>query len=295
MVSGAFISGLHPWWIFKDLIAKPPTSLEGLFNQTHNFNKAEDANNENQLWEPLEVNCDTKQHATYRDLPRRQKDKFVPCSTTRYNEHYRVSWNSFTALIKSPAEIFTTTKAKSIIWAPSKMFTPSNKRDRMKYCEFHDDHGHDTNDSIDLRKKIEECIRNGWLSYLDKGTKKHNNSQTTFPSRPRGSSKPQIEWNRKVEVEAKPKNEIHMTQHDQIAVTSSRPSYLSIIFSEDDTILGNCTGDNSVIITENIRYTQIHRVYIDTESSTQNHVWTLFRTVENRTKEGNQTTKCSTH
>nr|GEU71190.1 reverse transcriptase domain-containing protein [Tanacetum cinerariifolium] len=37
MVSGAFISGLHPGRLFKDLIAKPPTSLEDLFTQTHNF------------------------------------------------------------------------------------------------------------------------------------------------------------------------------------------------------------------------------------------------------------------
>ncbi|GJX06710.1 retrovirus-related pol polyprotein from transposon TNT 1-94 [Tanacetum coccineum] len=37
MISGAFISGLRPERLFKDLIAKPPTSLEDLFTQTHNF------------------------------------------------------------------------------------------------------------------------------------------------------------------------------------------------------------------------------------------------------------------
>ncbi|GJV13567.1 gag protein [Tanacetum coccineum] len=34
MVSEAFISGLRPGRLFKDLIAKPPTSLEDLFTQT---------------------------------------------------------------------------------------------------------------------------------------------------------------------------------------------------------------------------------------------------------------------
>ncbi|GJY52367.1 hypothetical protein Tco_0443214 [Tanacetum coccineum] len=52
MVSGAFISGLRPGHLFKDLIAKPPSSLEDLFTQTNNFIRTEDANNENHLREP---------------------------------------------------------------------------------------------------------------------------------------------------------------------------------------------------------------------------------------------------
>ncbi|PWA92900.1 gag protein [Artemisia annua] len=78
MVSGAFISGLRPGRLFKDLIAKPLTSLEDLFTQTHNFIRAEDANNENRLREPRR---ETKQHTIYKDLPRRQKDKHVSRNT----------------------------------------------------------------------------------------------------------------------------------------------------------------------------------------------------------------------
>nr|GEX51306.1 hypothetical protein [Tanacetum cinerariifolium] len=48
VVSAAFISGLRPGRLFKDLIAKPPTSMEDLFTQTKNFIRPEDANNENQ-------------------------------------------------------------------------------------------------------------------------------------------------------------------------------------------------------------------------------------------------------
>nr|GEX18296.1 reverse transcriptase domain-containing protein [Tanacetum cinerariifolium] len=66
--------GLRPGRLFKDLIAKPPTLLEDLFTQTHNFIRAEDANNENRL---RELRRETKQHLTYKDLPRRQKDKHI--------------------------------------------------------------------------------------------------------------------------------------------------------------------------------------------------------------------------
>ena len=37
------------------------------------------------------------------------------------------------------------------------------KRDNTKYCEFHRDHGHQTDDCIQLRKEIEYLIRRGYL------------------------------------------------------------------------------------------------------------------------------------
>ena len=39
------------------------------------------------------------------------------------------------------------------------------KRDNTKYCEFHRDHGHRTNDCIHLRKEIEYLIRRGHLRH----------------------------------------------------------------------------------------------------------------------------------
>ncbi|GJU04938.1 hypothetical protein Tco_1121368 [Tanacetum coccineum] len=154
---------------------------------------AEDANNENRLREPRQGNRETKQHATYKDIPRRPKDKFVSCTATRYNEHHKALHNPFTTLIKSPTEIFATTEGKSVLWPPPKMFTPTNKRDITKYCEFHKDHGHDTNDCIDLRKEIEICVRNGRLSHLVRGAKTENNSQAVVPLGSRNGNRPQIE------------------------------------------------------------------------------------------------------
>nr|GEY17753.1 retrotransposon Gag domain-containing protein [Tanacetum cinerariifolium] len=106
MVSGAFISDLRPGRLFKDLIARPPTSLEDLFTQTHSFIRAEDANNQNRLREPRQANRETKQHATYKDLSRRSKDKFVSraaacatekgSATTNYPSHW-IRWTEVMA------------------------------------------------------------------------------------------------------------------------------------------------------------------------------------------------------
>ncbi|PWA61286.1 gag protein [Artemisia annua] len=49
MMTGAFISGLRPGRFFKDLIARPPKSMEDLFIQAHNFIRADEANIENRL------------------------------------------------------------------------------------------------------------------------------------------------------------------------------------------------------------------------------------------------------
>ncbi|GKA63846.1 hypothetical protein Tco_0763452 [Tanacetum coccineum] len=226
MISGAFISGLRPGLLFKDLIPRTPTSLKDLFTQTNNFIRAEDANNENRL---RETRREMKQYIVYKDLPRRPRDKHIPRPAARQGENHRILRDSFTALVKSSAEILATSEGKTMLRPPPKMFTPGNKRDRTKYCEFHEDHGHDTNDCIDLRKEIEACVRKGRM--VAKGAKVHNNSQNNQSSRSKDNSSTQIGWN--------------------------------------DLIPEQCTGDNPLIITEDVGTTHIHRIYVDGGSSVE--------------------------
>ena len=50
----------------------------------------------------------------------------------------------------------------SLKW-PEKMKGDPNKRNRNKYCHFHRDHGHDTDECFDLKQQIENLIRQGKL------------------------------------------------------------------------------------------------------------------------------------
>ena len=59
----------------------------------------------------------------------------------------------------------------SLKW-PEKMKGDPNKRNRSKYCHFHRDHGHDTDECFDLKQQVENLIRQGKLkSFLGRDHK----------------------------------------------------------------------------------------------------------------------------
>ena len=61
--------------------------------------------------------------------------------------------------------------------APSpRMRKGALKRDRSKYCEYHKDYGHDTEECIHLKEKIEELIHQGHLKTLSKSKSKKGGS-----------------------------------------------------------------------------------------------------------------------
>nr|GEZ33055.1 reverse transcriptase domain-containing protein [Tanacetum cinerariifolium] len=57
------------------------------------------------------------------------------------------------------------------------MVTPAEKRSSNKFCEFHNDKGHITDECMQLKKQIEELVRAGKLSHLIKEIK-HGRDQS---------------------------------------------------------------------------------------------------------------------
>ncbi|XP_022846327.1 uncharacterized protein LOC111369074 [Olea europaea var. sylvestris] len=52
---------------------------------------------------------------------------------------------------------------KEFEW-PKPMLIPSSKRNQSKYCHFHRDHGHDTEECLQLKDEIECLLRRGLLA-----------------------------------------------------------------------------------------------------------------------------------
>ncbi|GKE04662.1 hypothetical protein Tco_1396680, partial [Tanacetum coccineum] len=72
----------------------------------------------------------------------------------------------------SPREIMATNKVTKTFEQPPRMLGNWRSHDMTKYCHFHEDHGHDTNDSYELRHQIEEVVKSRQLSHPVKGIKK---------------------------------------------------------------------------------------------------------------------------
>ncbi|GKA51647.1 hypothetical protein Tco_0744843 [Tanacetum coccineum] len=65
----------------------------------------------------------------------------------------------------------TSSVAKAFKQSP-RMVESRRSRDMSKYCHFHKDHGHESNQFRELRQHIEEAVKSGKLAHMVKGIKK---------------------------------------------------------------------------------------------------------------------------
>ncbi|GKC86820.1 reverse transcriptase domain-containing protein [Tanacetum coccineum] len=115
---------------------------------------------------------------------------------------------------KSPREILAIEKAARSFEQSPRMFGSRRSRDMSKYCHFHEDHGHDTNDCLQLRNHIEEAVKSGQLSHLDESYTKNKvkgltseGKEITFPSGGSNSLAPVVI---KAKIFGREVNRVHM-------------------------------------------------------------------------------------
>ncbi|GJX44715.1 reverse transcriptase domain-containing protein [Tanacetum coccineum] len=146
------------------------------------------------------------------------------------------------------------------------MVTPVEKRSSSKFCDFHNDKGHNTNKCMQLKKQIEELVRAGKLSHLIKEIKQ-GRDQTK---------------NGKKEALAKDKSlTIYMIQSwhrtTRQKVTQSFAHVNEIMFPPLTTSKGT---EGPLVIEAEIGGHMIHRMYVDEGSSTEvlyEHCFNLLR------------------
>ncbi|GKA18736.1 reverse transcriptase domain-containing protein, partial [Tanacetum coccineum] len=94
----------------------------------------------------------------------------------------------FSLLTKTPKEIFALEKGK--FKAPPPMVTLAEKRDPNKYCEFHSDTGHNTDECMQLRKQIDEMIKAKKLSQIIRELKQNDKLKAPKKGEASGKDKP---------------------------------------------------------------------------------------------------------
>ncbi|GJZ97020.1 reverse transcriptase domain-containing protein [Tanacetum coccineum] len=139
---------------------------------------------------------------------------------------------------------------------PPPMVTPVERRNASnKFCDFHNDKGHSTDECMQLKKQIEELVRAGKLSHLIKEIKQ-------------GRDQPKVG---KKEVPAKDKSmAIYMIQPwhrmTRQKVTQSFERVSEITFPSLTTSSGT---EGPLVIEAEIGGHMIHRMYVDGGSSTE--------------------------
>nr|GEX75014.1 hypothetical protein [Tanacetum cinerariifolium] len=157
------------------------------------------------------------------------------------------TWKSQDQPKRIPKEILATEEGK--FKPPPPMVTPVEKRSSNKFCDFHNDKGHSTNECVQLKKQIEELVRAGKLSHLIKEIKQ-------------GRDQPKV---RKKEVPAKDKSTaIYMVQSwhrmTRQKVTQSFVRVKEITFPPLATSRGI---EGPLVIEAEIGGHMIHRMYVD--------------------------------
>ncbi|GKA03234.1 hypothetical protein Tco_0676015 [Tanacetum coccineum] len=95
---------------------------------------------------------------------KKNRDRF---SSYRGSNHGMLS-----NLSKCLKEILATEKVAKTFEQPPRFLESKRSKDTSKYCHFHEDHRHDTNQCQELRHQIEEAIKSRQLAHLVKGIKK---------------------------------------------------------------------------------------------------------------------------
>ncbi|XP_058185641.1 uncharacterized protein LOC131302865 [Rhododendron vialii] len=80
-------------------------------------------------------------------------------------------YKQFTPLIATAEQILSNLQDDPDLKWPGKLRSDPSRRAKDKYCRFHRDHGHNTDDCIDLKQQIEDLIQRGRLQRFV--TKKH--------------------------------------------------------------------------------------------------------------------------
>ena len=78
----------------------------------------------------------------------------------------RYSPRKFTPLTASMSQVLQEVQHEKFLRWPSQIRLDPTKRDNTRYCDFHRDHGHRTDDCIQLKKKIKYLIQRGYLRYV---------------------------------------------------------------------------------------------------------------------------------
>ena len=191
----------------------------------------------------------------------------------------------FTPLNATRSDIFLQIQKDGLLTEPTKLRAPPESRDRRRFCDFHRDHGHTTEECASLKQQIEALIQKGELRQYTAGGRqggRRGNQQNDN----RGNNRN----NNNDARERAPNNErvIHTItggrdipgRRSYVGNVNLKPADqeddCAITFSNDDLKGLNAEYDDSLVIKAKVAECTVRRILVDTGSSADIIFWNCF-------------------
>ncbi|GJU70452.1 hypothetical protein Tco_1256711 [Tanacetum coccineum] len=176
-ISG-FGHGLRTRSLVEHLSTDLPSTYKDLMEKIYTWDEVREVSNNGASSDRRDSFKRSKKRSWDNNRGQKNKDIFSPYRGPNHG--------LLPSLSESSKEILATKKVARSFESPPKIFESKRSRDMSKYCHFHEDYGHDTNDCRHLRTQIQEAVNSGQLSHLVKGIKKE---RTKSSDTPQGESK----------------------------------------------------------------------------------------------------------
>ncbi|XP_022874021.1 uncharacterized protein LOC111392857 [Olea europaea var. sylvestris] len=162
---------------------------------------------------------------------------------------------------------------KELEW-PKPMLTPSGKRNQSKYCHFHRDHGHDTEECLQLKKEIERLLRRGLLAKYVKNDKGRQRVEGIPP--PRAGVINMIIGGVASGGDSNSARKSYARSLGVCSIQEKARFNQSITFDEEDMIGVTHAHDDALVIVGDVADFDVKRVLVDGGSAANVLTWDAF-------------------
>nr|XP_023900975.1 uncharacterized protein LOC112012832 [Quercus suber] len=159
VIMTTFQAGLNNPDLIFSLGKTPPTSMTDLLFKAQKYMNGEDTLMAKGLMGKQKKDETNESHGKKRD----RKDLYSDSKAGKSNPDAPRKRTNFTSLVMPADKILMQIKDELGLKWPKPLSTSSRKRDPKKYCRFHKDHGHYTDECRDLKEQIKELIQRGKL------------------------------------------------------------------------------------------------------------------------------------
>ncbi|XP_065628093.1 uncharacterized protein LOC136066940 [Quercus suber] len=161
LLLAALYNRVHSDLFIHKLYEQAPQTMAELVHSAQNFMNAEDAIIAKKRKRVEKVEANPMRQSEQGPPPKKgrtedRKDQEKKAGPSVRNQQY-------TPLNVPLEQVFMQIKDEPSLKWPKKMKGDPNKHNRNKYCHFHRDHEHDTDECFDLKQQIENLIRQGKL------------------------------------------------------------------------------------------------------------------------------------